>query len=183
MNKKEMFVDLEPINNELKNDFRTGVGGSEGSDQGKMYFLNLFDRTFHNDPKLIQKFDNKKCCLVSKTFTNEGIGNGIFKYEYKPFEGNQCNYDKHVLDNNQQLFIEGKNGWSNDQCKASNEPSIGSCRRASFECIDFVSKKDCDSYGDGLEWRPYTCQQPLNKKVTFPAYDINQIFPEEKLVN
>jgi hypothetical protein len=96
-----------------------------------------------------------KCCLIEKKFIQTYSNpSGDFKYIYNKLYDDKCNPNLYNIDNNKQLFIEGVNDWSNNNCK--DNKYIGSCRNMNKECVDFVSKEYCDHYK--LVWNENTCQ-------------------------
>jgi len=105
---------------------------------------------------------SNKCCLVKKKYDDE---NGNFNYIYQPLENENCDINLYELDQNNQLLFDGINNWSNDNCINSSELNknvvLGSCRRSTYECIDFISKKDCEKINDKLRWSEKTCQDRI----------------------
>lgn len=103
------------------------------------------------------------CCLVEKRFLPDSkeMYSGGFRYIYKKMLNENCNLDKFRLDNNKQLFIDGHNGWSNENC-SKEKSKIGSCRFVNKECIDFVTPEFCEKYK--MKWSPNTCQTPIDYK-------------------
>ena len=113
------------------------------------------------------KHHSINCCLIKKEYLPDpnGFYGGSFKYNFTKLKDEQCKPYKYKLDNNQQLFIEGDNNWSNENCKNNkvaleNKFSIGSCRNVNKECIDFVTKEYCDKYR--MQWSTKTCNEPFD---------------------
>ena len=122
------------------------------------------------------KNDDVKCCLIENKYVQAGdndadkLFGGIYKYKYTKMQGNQCKPKYH--DSNKQIFIDGQNNWSNNNCDENNKIT-GSCRLANKECIDFVDKVYCDKYK--MTWRKETCHQPF----TFKWVDrVTRLVPE-----
>jgi hypothetical protein len=131
-------------------------------------------RFFFNDSRKTQlKYKEKKinCCLVKKIQNS----NSTFFYDYTKHKNNECNININELNNinfeKNQLFIDGKNEWSNENC-SNDKSELGSCRNSMFECIDFVSEKECKKYNDNIPsirtyhasnnnftWNPKPCYQ------------------------
>ena len=112
----------------------------------------------------VDNFDNldnkKNCCLIKKEYalSKDGLYKGDFKYKYTKLQDNNCNYDNHSQNSNQQLFIDGENEWDNKMCQ-DNNTEVGSCRRGNRECVDFLKKKDCDKYY--MDFSNKTCQNAI----------------------
>ena len=101
--------------------------------------------------------NNNKCCLIEKKYVpnEKNIKCRSYKYDYKLLENNNCNFNNISTNNNQELKIEGINGWSNDNCKNNN--ILGSCSyNNNKECIDFVDKNFCNNYY-GMTWSSKPC--------------------------
>jgi hypothetical protein len=104
--------------------------------------------------------NTKSCCLMKKeyAFSKDGLYKGYFKYNYTKLKDNDCDYNKHIQNSNQQLFIDGENGWDNNMCD-NNNTDVGSCRRGNRECVDFLKKKDCDKYY--MDYSNNTCHNAI----------------------
>lgn len=117
---------------------------------------------------------NINCCLVEKKYLKDDNSTpayrknntgGHFEYKYKKLANENCKLNLFHLNNNKQLFFDGYNNWSNDQCiETTNQnhssKSLGSCRLNSKECVDFVTKEYCDKYN--MTWSPKTCHDQLD---------------------
>lgn len=116
------------------------------------------DKLSNDNNNIVTNYDeikSNKCCLVKKKFDD-----GQFSYEYKKYLNNECDLNNFELDQNNQLFFDGINGWTNDMC--SNEKSnLGSCKHYDFECIDFISEKQCNTYNANMP------PDPQNRKISF----------------
>lgn len=134
-----------------------------------------------------EKYPNRKCCLVEKKYIpneNNKYG-GDFSYIFKELENENCDLKLFRLDSNKQLFFEGENNWSNDNCNPENK-IIGSCRFVNKECIDFVTKDYCDKYN--MTWSDKTCHNQLDfqwvdkiSRIEIPTIDkTNLIITNEK---
>lgn len=119
--------------------------------------VSIFDNRINLTP-IIKNYNTiesnkQKCCYVQKQLSDDN-----FKYDFKVYDN--CDIDDFELDHNNQLFIDGLNGWSNSKCTNDNN-ILGSCKHLDFECIDFVSKKTCDMYNDKMPL------DPLHRKINF----------------
>jgi hypothetical protein len=130
------------------------------------------DSTLSNNNSLINfnytqlnQEKNSKCCLIKKVLDNNN-----FKYIYEEYKDDECDINNFNLDQNNQLFIDGINNWSNDLCKTNDK--IGSCVHYNFECIDFVDEKTCTLYNDkiGVDIKNRKIQVKWNPK---PCYNKN----------
>ena len=86
--------------------------------------------------------------------------NGNFEYSFSEYKDLDCDLNNFELDQNNQLFFDGINDWSNKFCSSDNS-NLGSCKHFDFECIDFVSKDKCNEYNNRMP------PDPLNRKITF----------------
>jgi len=98
--------------------------------------------------------DKKECCLIKKEYVldENNLDGGDFKYIIKTMKDDNCNHNKYISNNNQQLYIN-----DNNKCNIDN---IGSCRNYNKECIDFVDKNFCDKYD--MIWSNKTCHNSLD---------------------
>lgn len=126
------------------------------------------------DFKVIGQIQNqdtfKDCCKVSLVFNNNKKD---FDYNYQKIDS--CTPDDLVNENNSNIFIDGINNWSKDNCKEpanENETILGSCKNINFSCMDFSRKEECDKFG--LEWYPETCRKPYHKPLEVKYYDIEK---------
>jgi hypothetical protein len=87
--------------------------------------------------KTTNLLDSSNCCLVQKEFNS-----GKFNYKYKSLKNKDCSINLYELDQNNKLFFDGINGWSNNKC-TDNISNLGSCRLANMECLDFMTKEEC----------------------------------------
>lgn len=101
--------------------------------------LNTTAKYSYDKPKISNLMLSNKCCLIKKEFIE-----GKFSYNFNVLNDDACNLDLYELDQNNVLLFDGINGWSNNYCVKSNN-ILGSCRRSNMECIDFVTKGDCDN--------------------------------------
>jgi hypothetical protein len=133
-----------------------------------IYFINK---------KYIECFDNKniKCCKINKVIYND---NNLLKskYIYQKLENDKCNPDKYILNHEQQLYIEGINNWSNNDC---NENSLGSCKKNNLECMDFMKKDSCTMYN--MTWFNNTCYDKFKgeNKIDINYNNSNKINKEQ----
>lgn len=114
----------------------------------------------------IIKFDNintilkipqttSNCYLVTKKYMLDDNNIPNFKYDFKNFKDDKCNYDLYNLNSNQQLLFD-------DDINKIDINLIGSCRYGNKECIDFFDKKTCDKYN--MVWSNKTCNENLKVK-------------------
>jgi hypothetical protein len=119
----------------------------------------IFDNRFNLMPitsNLKQHINDDKCCLIKKVLKN----NNIYEYTYKTYYQEDCNIDNFELDQNNQLFIDGKNNWSNNLC-SNDKSKLGSCKHYDFECVDFIPEDLCNKYNDKMP------PDPHNRKIKF----------------
>jgi hypothetical protein len=143
------FEQFEPVSsNQQYSEFSNYIGDND---------KNLSEYYSQLDYK---KIPNINCCLVKKKYlpSSTGLYQGDFIYTYKIKSGDECNSSNYNLDSNNQILIDGENGWSNNFCN-NQEKKLGSCRNINKECIDFVDKDFCDKYR--MKWSSKTCHQPL----------------------
>ena len=137
------------------------------------------DLSYTNSPTM-------NCCLIKKKYVEKPnnivpinspqfyLDYGRFEYQYTKHINEECNPSLYVLDSNQQLMIEGDNGWTNDRCNVSSN-KLGSCRYANKECFDYVDKEYCDKFS--MQWS----EKPCNEMLDFKFVDkINLKIPEFK---
>lgn len=131
-----------------------------------LYFILFYFNLQEDFEASIYDSKNNKCCLIKKVFTND------FGYEYTEYTGDKCNPDLYQQNNDSQLFVDGINNWSNDNCYAGNS-IIGSCRNVNKECIDFRRHEDCKPYN--LKWVRRTCHNTLQESYPRlkPRFDSN----------
>ena len=105
-------------------------------------------------------FKHKNCCLVKKVFNKK---KDIFEYQYNKMK--QCTTQDLKNNYDEALFIEGLNGWNNENCRKPNDivdkDYLGSCKRVNHECKDFSTRADCKKFN--MEWTDRTCQTPYKK--------------------
>lgn len=106
---------------------------------------------------------NKTCCRVSKAWNlNATFGSdNFFKYNYKLTEGCDPVYDSNIRIINPGEIINDKPFTINDCNESLN---LGSCRMIGYECLDFMSKKECDKYNNMI-WSNKLCNQKLDDKI------------------
>ena len=96
---------------------------------------------------------SNKCCLVEKQYIqNNSINGGDFKYIYTIKHDEECNPNKYDMYNKEILM-------DNENCNSENS-NLGSCRMINNECVDFVTKKYCNTI-PGMVWSDKTCNNPL----------------------
>lgn len=121
-----------------------------------------FEADYKSDNDTNKSYDlpNINCCLVEKKYlpSEKSINGGNFKYTFEKLENQKCNNNIYNLNSNKQLFIEGENNWSNENC-IDNNIKIGSCRNINKECIDFVDNEFCNKYR--MVWSDRTCQNAI----------------------
>jgi hypothetical protein len=119
---------------------------------------------------------NIKCCLVQQKYLPDSTNQfgGSFRYKFSPMKNEMCDLKKYRLDNTKQLFIDGYNGWTNNDCKEPNK--LGSCRNINKECVDFVTKEYCDKYK--MIWSNKTCRDPF-KYIWVDRIKFNKPTPKD----
>jgi hypothetical protein len=119
---------------------------------------------------------SSKCCRVSRHMDVKGK----WYYKYKKQEGDICKpYGENIVIPNEITYFydNSYNNWNNDNmCKpnslANNKSHLGSCRTSHNFCMDFMQKKECESY-PSFFWSEKTCRD----NVKFPIeYKPNQKF-------
>jgi len=109
-------------------------------------------------------YNAKNCCLVKKVFDRN---KDEFVYKYKKMD--KCNISDMKNSYNQNILIDGVNGWDNNYCKEpelnnkdyNQDNMLGSCKNINFECKDFIPQKECKKFR--MEWTDKTCQTPYQK--------------------
>jgi len=115
--------------------------------------------TLEKKPK---KFNDIKCCQVTRKMTEDGE----WYYDYKKQKGDICkpsDLENIIIDNKKEYFY-----WKNDNlCSINNfdiegEPFLGSCRNSYNSCFDFISKERCSEIEDqGYFWNKKTCMESV----------------------
>ena len=121
--------------------------------------------------QVLDKYDNiyssKKCCTISKKV----IPNNFIEYEYKINSGESC--PRNYNNNMRTIFsdeIVDDDTFDIENCNPNNE-IFGSCRTmGAFECLDFVTKNECDKYG--MVWSKETCSRPLPYTPSYPKIQL-----------
>ncbi len=111
-------------------------------------------------------YKSDKCCIINKKLDENG-----FYYNYTisdmcdtRFDNtSRCIKDKELIDSKQ---------FDLNECNKKNN-IFGSCRKIGFECIDFITEKDCNKYN--MLWSQRTCNDNLIKPIIYPDYKISQI--------
>jgi hypothetical protein len=80
----------------------------------------------------------QSCCKVTKKIVEDK-----WLYDYQIV--NNCNDEGYV---NKDVILD------KDVCKKKN---LVSCRRANFECVEFMNKEDCHKI-PGMLWSQHTCE-------------------------
>lgn len=124
-------INLPTNNYDLNNNIEGNIFNN------RIKLLNINNTPNENLIKTTNLIDSSNCCLVQKEFDA-----GKLSYKYKLLKDNNCSINLYELDQNNKLFFDGINNWSNDTC--NNEGSmLGSCRLANMECLDFITKEEC----------------------------------------
>jgi hypothetical protein len=130
----------------------------------------------NTEVEILDKYDNyysgNNCCIISKNI----IPNNYMAYEYAISKDCPRNYS-----NNYRAIFSDElvNDQKLDMSKCNSDSNLfGSCRKiGGFECIDFVTKKDCDKIKP-LIWSKESCNTPITKgpnnssQVTYPEWEI-----------
>lgn len=101
--------------------------------------MNIANYDYKNDIITTNLLDSSNCCLVQKEFSE-----GNFNYKYTPLKNEYCNINLYELDQNNQLLFDNINNWNNNNCNNKSKV-LGSCRKTNMECIDFITKNDCEN--------------------------------------
>lgn len=120
--------------------------------------------------EILNKYDNinegNKCCKILKKI----VPGNYMAYKYSI--SNDC--DRYYNNNVRTIFSDEKvNGTTFDmeQCNENNN-LFGSCRKiGGFECLDFVTKQDCDNFSY-MVWSKESCNTPIPITVTYPEWKI-----------
>ena len=112
-------------------------------------------------------YTSKNCCVIRKKRLDNK-----FIYTYK-----RSQYCDNYHDNFLRVIKEGElvndNPFNMKNCKLpkNNKSTLfGSCRKlGGFECVDFVTNKDCNKYPN-LNWYPISC----NNQIPIPKNYYNQ---------
>jgi len=123
------------------------------------YFL--FKNTCENMHDYTEINISNKCCVINKKFNDNKV-----EYTYKV--SNNCDG---MYDNNTRTIKEGdiidETSFSLENCN-KEKSNLGSCRHVGFECIDFMTLKDCNI--KGMTWSKLTCQEQLPVTIKYPSY-------------
>lgn len=114
------------------------------------------------------KYDNiyteNNCCTISKKL----VPDNYMVYQYNISEDCPRNYSN----NHRSIFSdEMVNGEKLDMNQCNSESNLfGSCRKmGGFECLDFITKKDCDNFSY-MVWSKESCNTPIPTKITYPDW-------------
>lgn len=108
--------------------------------------------------------ESKKCCQVKKVV----LPNNTFGYEYNIKENCNNIYNSNIRNIFENETIDNK-PFTLDKCESSSN-LFGSCRKIGFECMDFITQKDCDKYK--LKWSDKTCHSKLPVEIVYPEYTL-----------
>lgn len=111
--------------------------------------------------------ENKKGCLIKKKVNT----NNRFEYDFSVVDN--CN---DIYDNNSRCIREGDivdgEPFNLDNC-TKNSLQFGSCRKlGNFECVDFISVKDCEKYK--MNFFNLTCNDKPKYEVKYLPYELVQ---------
>jgi len=112
-------------------------------------------------------YSNKQCCIISKKF----VPNNFIEYDFKLNKGIDCprNYNNNARTIFHKEIVDGEQ-FDMETCNADNE-QFGSCRTmGAFECLDFVTKAECDKYN--MVWSKETCSRPLPYTPSYPKWEL-----------
>lgn len=112
-------------------------------------------------------YSNKKCCTISKKV----VPNNFIEYEYQINKGISCprNYNNNMRTIFSNEMVDGEE-FDMNNCNPDNE-IFGSCRTmGAFECLDFVTKNECDKYE--MVWSKETCSRPLPYTPSYPKWEL-----------
>jgi hypothetical protein len=120
---------------------------------------------------------NKNCCVIRK----KRLGpNFIYTYKKSKFcDDYNDNYLRVVKEGD---IIDNKE-FNMQDCvlpKDLNNPIFGSCRRlGGFECIDFITDKDCKKYFPALIWDPASCNNKTKLELNHYKDAFDKLFKYE----
>lgn len=123
----------------------------------------LFKNNYENMHDYTGINTSNKCCVINKKFN----ANNKVEYTYKVSNNCEGMYDNNTRTIKEGDVIDGK-PYSLDSCN-KEKSNLGSCRNIGFECVDFITKKDCDL--QGMTWSKLTCQEQLPITIKYPSFD------------
>ena len=115
-------------------------------------------------------YENKNCCVIKKIRLGPN-----FVYTY--YESEYCdNYHDNKLRTIKENELVDGEPFSMDQCvlpDTDDDIIFGSCRRmGGFECVDFVTRKDCDLSKDQMYWDKKSCNHRINRDPNYYKYSL-----------
>jgi hypothetical protein len=113
-------------------------------------------------------YESKNCCVIKK---KRLVPNFIYTY----YKSEYCdNYHDNKLRTIKENELVDGNPFSMDQCvlpDTDEDTIFGSCRRmGGFECVDFVTKKDCELVNDNMLWDKKSCNHRIVRGSKYYQY-------------
>jgi hypothetical protein len=160
---------------------------------------------FRNANAILDEWDTIKLDLIFDILTKNGLLSQFDidleitdKSNYFPFSSNEIRkrlgkkfiytykkstYCDNYHDNYLRTVKEGelinnkKFNMLNCQYPKTNKSILfGSCRRlGGFECIDFITKKDCRKANDKMFWDPLSCNNRIKREYDFYTYSVKKL--------
>lgn len=109
-------------------------------------------------------YDSNRCCQIKKVV----LPNNTFDYEFKVKENCRNDFNNNFRYIYENEIIDGI-PFTMDKC-TNNNKDIGSCRKIGFECMDFMTPKDCLKYK--MKWSDKTCHRTLPVEIVYPDYTL-----------
>ena len=132
-----------------------------------------FRKNYNIEPFQAPIYENKNCCVIKKKRLDD-----VFLYTY--YKTKFCD-DYH--DNKLRTIKEGQlvdgTPFNMSDCtypKKKKDIKFGSCRRlGGFECIDFITKKDCRKANSKMYWDPLTCNNRIKREFDYYTYSVKKL--------
>lgn len=126
-----------------------------------IFYICLIDNTEHFVADIYQ---GKRCCVIRK----KRLGKD-FIYTYKKSKYCDNYHDNYLRTVKEDQLISNKK-FKMDSCvfpKTAKTTLFGSCRKiGGFECVDFVSKRDCKKFPN-LIWSKKTCNNKIPIEINY----------------
>lgn len=114
--------------------------------------------------------NNKNCCVIRK----QRLG-AVFNYTYNPSQYCDYYHDNFLRTIKEDDSIAGV-PFDMEDCEEpeEGEEKFGSCRlMGGFECVDFVTKEECDKY-PVMKWNTVSCNNQIKYDNKYYKYSIKQ---------
>ena len=132
-----------------------------------------FRKNYNIEPFQAPIYENKNCCVIKKKRLDD-----VFLYTYYKTKFCDDYHDNKLRTIKEGQLVDGK-PFNMSDCKypkKKKDIKFGSCRRlGGFECIDFVTKKDCKKVNDKMYWDPLTCNNRIKREYDFYTYSVKKL--------